>query len=213
MCIQGYPEQSLKGRAEDSASTPAPAPAALFFEVEDTGIGIASHEINHLFQVFSQAEAGQKTERGLGLGLFISHRFVRMMGGDMTLVSTPKQQTIVRFYILAHSIEADQLQPYLQTDDRALLLPVPTPVESPLNFTQEHLLNAVRTEISTAWLTQLHEAAIKGFDHQITQLIQAMPATYAPLAKTLTAWNQNFQFDRIVTITQKVLEQTSDLTP
>ena len=62
----------------------------LQFEIEDTGLGIAPEEINKLFEPFEQTKTGQKSQQGTGLGLPISHKFVQMMGGDITVISTPE---------------------------------------------------------------------------------------------------------------------------
>ncbi|HYH41186.1 MAG TPA: response regulator [Burkholderiales bacterium] len=60
------------------------------FTVKDTGIGMTPEQIGRLFQDFEQADAST-TRRygGTGLGLAISRRFCRMMGGDVTVQSTP----------------------------------------------------------------------------------------------------------------------------
>ncbi|MEG4962937.1 MULTISPECIES: GAF domain-containing protein [unclassified Microcoleus] len=62
----------------------------LQFEVEDTGLGIAPEEMNKLFEPFEQTKTGQKSQQGTGLGLPISHKFIQMMGGDITVSSKPK---------------------------------------------------------------------------------------------------------------------------
>ncbi|MEG4056843.1 MULTISPECIES: GAF domain-containing protein [unclassified Microcoleus] len=61
----------------------------LQFEIEDTGLGIAAEEMNKLFEPFEQTKTGQKSQQGTGLGLPISRKFVQMMGGDITVSSTP----------------------------------------------------------------------------------------------------------------------------
>jgi len=56
--------------------------------VSDSGIGIPPDKIAHVFEEFSQAdETTTRDYGGTGLGLPISRRFCRMMGGDITLTS------------------------------------------------------------------------------------------------------------------------------
>lgn len=69
----------------------------LHFEVEDTGTGIESHELEKLFKPFVQTKAGQKSHQGTGLGLSISQQFARLMNGEIALTSTPGQGTIFSF--------------------------------------------------------------------------------------------------------------------
>ncbi|MEO1393811.1 MAG: ammonium transporter [Cyanobacteria bacterium J06634_5] len=65
----------------------ATAALTLRFAVKDSGIGIASDDIERLFEPFEQARAGQKMKQGTGLGLSISQRFVQLMGGEITASS------------------------------------------------------------------------------------------------------------------------------
>ena len=60
----------------------------LFFEVQDTGIGIAKDRVQAVFQPFEQAD-GTTTRRfgGTGLGTTISKQLVELMGGSINLVS------------------------------------------------------------------------------------------------------------------------------
>jgi len=64
----------------------------IIFAVEDQGIGIHPDNIPNLFQAFSQAESST-TRRfgGTGLGLTISQRLVSMMGGCITVTSSPNK--------------------------------------------------------------------------------------------------------------------------
>lgn len=55
----------------------------LLFEVVDTGVGIAEHEMSSLFEAFTQAEEGQKVYGGTGLGLAISQRLIEAMDGEI----------------------------------------------------------------------------------------------------------------------------------
>lgn len=58
--------------------------------VKDTGIGIPAEKLSSLFQPFQQADASTTREYGgTGLGLSISKNLCKLMGGDLTVSSTP----------------------------------------------------------------------------------------------------------------------------
>jgi len=60
------------------------------FEVRDTGIGMTPEQLGKLFQVFVQADSDTTRKYGgTGLGLVISRRLCRLMGGDVTATSSP----------------------------------------------------------------------------------------------------------------------------
>ena len=73
--------------------------STLIFEVSDTGPGIESADLERLFEPFVQTQSGQKKQQGTGLGLAISRQFVRLLGGDLTVNSTPGQGTVFAFDI------------------------------------------------------------------------------------------------------------------
>jgi PAS domain S-box-containing protein len=69
----------------------------LWFEVEDTGCGIAPEEIDQLFQPFVQTVTGATFGEGTGLGLAISRQFVRLLGGDIQVISAIDRGSKFRF--------------------------------------------------------------------------------------------------------------------
>ena len=79
-------------------------PLTLYFEVCDTGPGIAPAELNRLFQPFVQTATGEKSHEGTGLGLAISQKFVQLMGGEITASSTVGSGSVFRFNIQVRAV-------------------------------------------------------------------------------------------------------------
>jgi signal transduction histidine kinase len=63
--------------------------------VADTGIGLTAEQQAKLFQDFSQADSlTARRYGGTGLGLALSRKLARMMGGDVTVASEPSRGSV-----------------------------------------------------------------------------------------------------------------------
>ncbi|WP_202807000.1 hybrid sensor histidine kinase/response regulator [Planktothrix agardhii] len=71
------------------------------FKISDTGVGISQAELPKLFQDFTQTQAGKESQEGTGLGLAISRKFVKLMGGDISVESELGKGTTFSFQIQA----------------------------------------------------------------------------------------------------------------
>ncbi len=71
----------------------------LSFEVRDTGEGIPPDALERIFEPFEQLATGAPARAGAGLGLTISRRLARAMGGDVTCRSVPGRGARFRFTI------------------------------------------------------------------------------------------------------------------
>ena len=79
----------------------------LSFEVIDTGVGMSATELNGLFSPFQQA-AGGREKGGTGLGLTISRRHARSMGGDISAASDLGKGSTFRLELpLQEAVAAD----------------------------------------------------------------------------------------------------------
>ncbi len=94
----------VRGVDDSPSNSQTPTSGRLYFEVEDTGAGIAPDEIGRLFTPFGQTETGRNSGTGTGLGLAIAQNFVGLMGGEIRATSTVGQGTKFTFDIAMESV-------------------------------------------------------------------------------------------------------------
>ncbi|RZA01730.1 MAG: hybrid sensor histidine kinase/response regulator [Sphingobacteriaceae bacterium] len=84
----------------------------LNFTVKDTGIGIAEDKISKLFKAFNQLDSSvTRKYGGTGLGLVISERLVKLLGGSITVKSKINEGSTFSFDIKCKKSKAS-VQPY-----------------------------------------------------------------------------------------------------
>jgi signal transduction histidine kinase len=198
---------TLRVRAQQSYTSFFPTPHSLLFEVEDTGPGIPPDDMKALFNAFTQTQVGQQFHEGAGLGLAISRKFVNLMGDDITVHSVVDQGSIFRFNIPVRLSNPTELQTHLSTQRIINIYeegsqPLTTKVQ------QRELAedNGLRPEnfkvMPQEWMIQLRQAASGCSDRQIFQLIEQIPETHSALAKILWNLTHNFQFEKILQLTE-----------
>ena len=97
----GYVKLTVKHLASPQSPEAYPLNVHLQFSIEDTGVGIAVEELPLLFEPFIQAESGRQSQKGTGLELPISRKFVELMGGELVVDNRPGQGTVFTFAIQA----------------------------------------------------------------------------------------------------------------
>jgi two-component system aerobic respiration control sensor histidine kinase ArcB len=94
----------------------------LHFEVEDSGIGIPQDEQDKIFAMYYQVKDshGGKPATGTGIGLAVSRRLAKNMGGDITVSSKPGSGSVFTLTVQAPAL-AEEVDDTLADDD----LPLP----------------------------------------------------------------------------------------
>ena len=118
------------------AATLAGSGDAVVFSVADTGIGIAPEDQERIFEEFAQIDNPmQRRVQGTGLGLPLSRRLARLLGGDVSVESVPHvgstfRATIPLVYAADAAAAAEPACTFLPDRDRAPVLVVENAPES-----------------------------------------------------------------------------------
>lgn len=93
----------------------------LHFEVEDSGIGIPQDELDKIFAMYYQLKDshGGKPATGTGIGLAVSRRLAKNMGGDITVTSEQGKGSTFTLTIHAPSV-AEEVDDAFDEDDMPL---------------------------------------------------------------------------------------------
>jgi CheY-like chemotaxis protein/nitrogen-specific signal transduction histidine kinase len=134
-------------RLDVRASQAGRGKTKLVCTVTDSGIGLTRAEIKRLFRPFTQANAEiARRYGGAGLGLAVVKSLARLMGGDLTVTSTPGRGSTFRLAIVLRIAAAD-------TSGSPHALPTKTPARRLVVLCAEDnpygrvILNTILTEL------------------------------------------------------------------
>jgi CheY-like chemotaxis protein len=156
-------------RLDVRASQAGRGKTKLVCTVTDSGIGLTRAEIKRLFRPFTQANAEiARRYGGAGLGLAVVKLLAKLMGGDLTVTSTPGRGSTFRLSIVLPVATADPSgSPHaLQTKTPARRLVVLCVEDNPYGRV---ILNTILTELShradfVASGEEAVEAVKRGYD-------------------------------------------------
>lgn len=114
----------------------------IIISVKDTGVGISSEQLPHLFKRFHQADSSfTRKHEGTGLGLALVSELVKLMNGHITVESTPGQGSLftVTLPILASLTSFDVQEPLKNNDVKGKELKGTKVSISALAITQEEV--------------------------------------------------------------------------
>ena len=167
----------------DSSARLQPNRQYVAFRVSDTGSGIAEEKLLAIFDPFVQADSGHSRSReGSGLGLTISRRLARLMGGDLTVATKVGEGSTFTLWLPADEHSKDvHVQPAIAGEEATVqrdvtgLSKVGRALLEGMDRTVERNVETIRNEPS------LNVAAGLKF----SQVADHFPALLADVAGTL----------------------------
>jgi len=138
------------------------------FQIEDSGVGIASADLEKIFLPFEQVGDAKSQAQGTGLGLSITQKLITLMGGELNVTSVLGQGSTFKVTLnlseRIHILSPSKTQPDLsqeiigfegitrkilivddQPENRAIL----THLLTPLGFATEEAVNGSEAMIKT----------------------------------------------------------------
>ena len=111
----------------------------LAIEVIDTGVGIPSEKLERIFEPFRQADDSTTRQYGgTGLGLVISRKLARALGGDISVESQYKKGSSFKLELRTGSISEKQILESVPKPN----IKVETPIQGPTKGLEGHVLIA-----------------------------------------------------------------------
>ena len=138
---------------------------SLQFRVQDTGIGLTPAQQEKIFESFTQADSSTTREYGgTGLGLAICKLLTELMGGKITVTSTPGKGSEFRFSIAAtcYQDRSEKIVPLLSNSlrgQRVLLIDDNDAARKILETTLESMgFSVISKATSDDGIAELHRA-------------------------------------------------------
>jgi hypothetical protein len=180
--------------------------------IEDTGWGLTDEEQDNLFQPFNQFKRGLKPQEGTGLGLAIARSYARLMGGDITVNSSPGVGSIFHFEMPVEADEAGLPHNTPHSPTAAHPEAMPPIIEAtlpgqkvlvPLTVSPRRL-----AELPADLINQLHDAVQAGEKDRLDQLIQQVEGYDQRSAGALHELSADYDYDALISLLAETMRES-----
>ncbi len=168
----------------------------IWFEIVDTGVGIAPEELDSIFELFVQSSSGKTLQKGMGLGLSISREFIKLMGGEITAESEVGRGTIFKFDIpVVTAIPPVEVNNFSET---STILK-----QEILDSSEIFTLNS-KPQVSPEWTSKLLQAVREADFDLIATTIEDIRSENELFAKVLMNHLDNFDYQEILDLIAQI---------
>ncbi|WP_312329739.1 aerobic respiration two-component sensor histidine kinase ArcB [Atlantibacter hermannii] len=186
----------------------------LRFEVEDSGIGIPQSEQDKIFAMYYQVKDshGGKPATGTGIGLAVSRRLAKNMGGDITVSSHPGKGSVFTLTVQAPRV-AEEIDSTTSDDDIPLpALHVLLVEDIELNvIVARSVLEKMGNSVDVAMTGQEALDMFKLGEYDLVLLdIQLPDMTGLDISRKLTSQFQKEELPPLVALTANVLKDKGE---
>jgi PAS domain S-box-containing protein len=180
----------------------------IYVEIEDTGIGIASDQLDNLFKPFVQLSSGENFKQGTGLGLSISRKYVQLMGGEIGVKSKPGQGSLFWFKICvkrADPEKTDTIQANNDTKQEEQNIPhksgqPDSDINLCVNESNQRQSHEAIARLPLDLINELKQAASSYDPNHIYEIIEQIRKIDAAIADVLEHYVYNFEYNKILEI-------------
>jgi signal transduction histidine kinase len=166
------------------------------FQIEDTGIGIATDDLKKIFEPFQQLEVSSRHKaEGVGLGLTIVKKLVEMMNGQIQVKSTLGHGSIFCVELTLLEIEEKKSDLTYARQSEAMMV-------TPIEMTSENLPTGPPAEYVSTLLDLAMRGDIAGL-LEILDKLEKEDTTYLPFINKVRQLARSFDEEQICELVQK----------
>lgn len=172
------------------------APSRLCFAVKDSGVGIAAEQLESIFHPFEQMGESSRRAGGNGLGLAISRKLVRLMGGEIKVESELGEGSTFSFEIEMECVQSavDKVNAAALSEQAATTVVQPTQL----------LFAPPRQELDSLYALALR-GSMRNMLLHAEKLVEA-DGRYIPFVEQLRQLAKGFQTKALVNLLQAYRE-------